>query len=85
MNKRERTRNVVTRKGGPGGRGAGRPPMFVVHKGVLVQGLSYQRATDRFYATYPCVVTGNRRYFGYEIDQAVKEFRRWIRTQKKLA
>ncbi len=84
MKKFERTTRVTTEKGGPGGRGNGRPPKFILHKGRMVKGLSYQKATQRFYATYSCVATGKRIYFGYEIDQAVKAFRRWIRKQKEL-
>ena len=82
MNKLKRTKHVVTKKGGPGGRGQGRPPKFVIYNGRMVQGLSYQTKTQRFYATYSQARTGNRVYFGYEIQQAVREFRQWKRGQK---
>ena len=84
MNKFERTRQVQTQKGGPGGRGRGRPPKFVVHNGKAVLGLSYHRKSQRFYATSPCVATGTRIYFGYEIDKAVRAYRRWKRKQREL-
>ncbi len=56
----------------------GRPPQYVKHNGKFVRGLSL-KSDGRFYTTHNDPVSGLRVYFGRELENAIRLFRRWRR------
>lgn len=68
-------------------RGPGRPPRYVQYEGKTIKGLSGPKppltsssgswADGRYYSTHNDPRTENRVYFGTDLDEAVRAFRRW--------
>lgn len=68
-------------------RGPGRPPQYVKFNGRIIVGLSGPKSPvgedGRYYTTHNCPLTGNRVYFGRDLEEAVRQFRAWQRQVKK--